>query len=191
MNLEEATIKTLIENKYITGYRTIGEEELYNLCLGETIYGKYNNSSENQNNSNLDNVVCFFIKPISWVDKYHEFMIECEFHIDEVETGNGIYYSSGDINDTLKWTGRRGKTESNVEELYVKSYNLNNVKSFIVKDNLKNPLDYYQSMLDNDKEGLKRYIDTMRSTYKEKVKKWISEEEIVIKNIKTKNIKKL
>ena len=208
MNLTEATILALqnkllkedIDDNYITCYRTTSLKEIWTICRGDTVYGQYDNSHEKQNNSKSKNVVCFFTSPISWIDKRHMFMIECRFRKEDVEFGNGVYYTSGDLNKTLNWTGRRGKTESNVEEVYVKSYDLNDVTSFIIKQGLKDPLEWYEYLLNDDKEDYEYYSNDenckdmkpeKREKTLQKIKHWIEQEEIIIKNLKRKGIKKL
>lgn len=134
--LLESTQRALLNNLYenyntILGYRSIGLAEFQELLLGHTIKGKFNNSTQDQNNSNLDNVVCFFKNKIIWKDSQHEILIKCQFNSDDV-LGNGIgdYWASKDFATTGVWTGRRGKTNYKLDEFYVKEYNLHNIIGF-------------------------------------------------------------
>lgn len=140
----------------IIGYRSIGEKELQMLLNGETIYGQFDNSAERQNDSNEKDVVGFFAKPYAWHDKRHRFTVKCRLNPDELSYGNGVYYAAKDLDKTKIWTGRRGKVEYNLDEMYAKSYDINDVISIIaLKGN--NPFDMYtddvsQEYLDKLKE---------------------------------------
>lgn len=149
-------IKESSDNEVIC-YRTIGWDEFDALLADETIKGKYDNNSEGQNDSNLKDVVCFFREPIMWQDKEHIFMIKCKFNSNEVYTGSGVYYASKDLRSTNIWTGRRGKTEYNLDEIYVKSYNLKNVIAFVVKNEESNPLSKLQKDLEDGEYMLNIY----------------------------------
>lgn len=149
-------IKESSDNEVIC-YRTVGWDEFDALLAGETIKGKYDNNSEGQNDSNLKDVVCFFREPIMWQDKEHIFMIKCKFNSNEVYTGSGVYYASKDLRSTNIWTGRRGKTEYNLDEIYVKSYNLKNVIAFVVKNEESNPLSKLQKDLEDGEYMLNIY----------------------------------
>ena len=144
-------------NSEVICYRTIGWDEFDALLSGETIKGKYDNNSEGQNDSNLKDVVCFFREPIMWQDKEHVFMIKCKFNSNEIYTGPGVYYASKDLRSTNIWTGRRGKTEYNLDEIYVKSYNLKNVIAFVVKNEESNPLSKLQKDLEDGEYMLNIY----------------------------------
>lgn len=149
-------IKESNDNEVIC-YRTIGWDEFDALLSGETIKGKYDNNFEGQNDSNLKDVVCFFREPIMWQDKEHIFMIKCKFNSSETYTGSGVYYASKDLRSTNIWTGRRGKTEYNLDEIYVKSYSLKNVISFVVKNEEANPLSKLQKDLEDGEYMLNLY----------------------------------
>ena len=149
-------IKESNDNEVIC-YRTIGWDEFDALLSGETIKGKYDNNSEGQNDSNLKDVVCFFREPIMWQDKEHVFMIKCKFNSNEIYTGSGVYYASKDLRSTNIWTGRRGKTEYNLDEIYVKSYSLENVVAFVVKNEEANPLSKLQKDLKDGEYMLNIY----------------------------------
>lgn len=82
--LLESTQRALLNNLYenyntILGYRSIGLGEFQELLSGETIKGKFSNSTQEQNNSNLDNIVCFFKNKIIWKDSQYEILIKCQF----------------------------------------------------------------------------------------------------------------
>lgn len=146
------------ENKSIECYRTIGQDEFFDLVDGKDIIGRYSNSSEEQNTSNVDNVVCFFKKPILWLDKKHEFTIKCLFKDTEVaDQGQGKYYASSDFSKTNVWTGKRGKTEYNLDEVYVSKYNIDNVVAFIVKEGMKDPLEFLEEDLKDKQNWLEIY----------------------------------
>ena len=162
------TIKESSDNEVIC-YRTIGWDEFDALLSGETIKGKYDNNSEGQNDSNLKDVVCFFREPIMWQDKEHIFMIKCKFNSNEIYTGTGVYYASKDLKNTNIWTGRRGKTEYNLDEIYVKSYKLDNVIAFVVKNEEANPLPKLKNDLDYG-EGRLEFYNSDRYTRSDKQK---------------------
>lgn len=126
----------------VIGYRSIGEKELYKLLNGETIHGQFDNSAERQNESNEKDVVCFFTKPYAWHDKRHQFTIKCKLNPDKLSYGSGVYYAAKNLDKTKIWTGRRGKVEYNLDEIYAKSYDINNVVSMIAL-NGDNPFDMY------------------------------------------------
>ena len=112
----------------IYGYRSIGDSELDILCNNETVVGRYNNSTEKQNDSKATNVVCFFTEPYKWEDAAHYIHIKCQFNKNDiVDFGTGIYYAGKSLGKTKVWTGRRGKTGYKIDEFYVSSYNIDNV----------------------------------------------------------------
>lgn len=111
-------------------YRNIGSSELISLFDGKTIYGKFSNSCESQNTSNLDEVLCCFIKKIHWVDKFHKFLVAIEVPEDRIlEKGIGTYFASDKFAKTGVWTGRRGSHKYKLEEAYIKSYDIKDVIS--------------------------------------------------------------
>lgn len=120
-------------NSEIIGYRSIGKQELWDLLDGKTIKGQYNNSSEKQNDSSVNNVVSFFRNPYVWRDSNHMFTIKCKLNSSSIYTGTGKYYASNSFDKTKIWTGRRGSKEYNLDEIYVESYDIKNVISFITE----------------------------------------------------------
>ena len=117
-----------IKDDYITCYRSIGLAEFEELLEGNKVQGRYNNENEKQNNSNIKNVVCFFKDKIMWRDSAHCILIECKFSNEEIsESGTGQYWAAKNFKDTKIWTGRRGNTNYELDEIYVKEYSLKNV----------------------------------------------------------------
>lgn len=196
--LEAMNILKESSNK-VECYRTIGYDEFYDLLDKKTIKGKYSNSTEKQNTSNVDNVVCFFKEPITWLDKEHVFMIKCKFN-DILDQGQGKYYASKDFGETSIWTGRRGKTEYNLDEIYVPEYNIDNVEAFVLKGNSENPIEYLQEQLDYTNKWLEVYNqreqeDGVLSKKDQKEKKLYEEDKQAYENnlkvLKTKKIIKI
>ena len=110
-------------------YRSIGLQELTALLLDGHVHGRYNNSTEKQNNSNLTKVCCFFEENIRWIDGCHEFFIKVDIPQDAIlGEGIGIYYAPKSLKTTHVWTGRRGNTEYRFKEIYVSEYNLSDIK---------------------------------------------------------------
>lgn len=110
-------------------YRSIGQHELTALLLDEHVHGRYNNSTEKQNDNNLTKVCCFFEEKIRWVDGSHEFFIKVDVPDGAiVGKGVGIYYAPKSLKDTHIWTGRHGTVEYRFNEVYVSEYNLCDIK---------------------------------------------------------------
>ena len=55
------------------------------------------------------------------------------------------------------WTGKRGKTEYNLDEVYVSKYNIDNVVAFIVKEGMKDPLEFLEEDLKDKQNWLEIY----------------------------------
>ena len=163
-------IKASSKEEGITiGYRTIGIAELKHLLDGDTINGRYSNSSEKQNKSSLENVVCFFTTPLMWDDKDHLVMIKCKFDDKDVlEVGQGDYYAASNLRKTNIWSGKRGNTKYKIEEFYTKSYNIQNVVAFVdkyldvtIENKLEDGVEHFLKIYDHgDKE---KYIEKYRA----------------------------
>lgn len=111
-------------------YRNIGPEELLCLFNGKTVYGKFSSSCEAQNTSNLDEVICCFADKVRWVDKFHQFLVALEIPEERIlERGIGTYFASEKFAKTGVWTGRRGSHKYKLKEVYIKSYDINDVSS--------------------------------------------------------------
>ena len=141
----------LFENSSkIIGYRSIGLSEFYELLDNREIMGKFSNSEEKQNNSNLDNIICFFKDKIMWKNVNHEILIKCQFNEkDIIDFGTGQYWASKDFAKTKVWTGRRGTVSYNLDEFYVKKYTLNNVIGFYGAPN-QSIADFLQKRFNSD-----------------------------------------
>lgn len=138
-------------------YRSIGDSELMALLIDGHVHGRYNNSYEAQNNSNLEKVCACFIKPYRWFDKKHKYFIEIEIErIRVLEFGKGLYYASKKFGQTKIWTGRIGKTEYWLEEAYISLYCISDVKS--IKGLSKFSEKYLKDEIDPilDQYGIKR-----------------------------------
>lgn len=110
-------------------YRTIGYAELQAILIDGHVHGRYNNSTEKQNNSNLKKVCCFFNEEIHWQDGTHEYFIVVDIPEDKVVgTGVGTYYASKSFAKTKIWTGRRGSEEYKLDEVYTSGYSIENIK---------------------------------------------------------------
>ena len=139
----------------IYGYRTIGKNEFYRLVDNkEVIKGNFDNSKERQNTSNAKGVIAFYKEPYKWKDTNHNFFIKCKFNkADIIDEGTGTYYASKDFEKTKTWTGRRGKSEYNLDEFYVSEYSLDNVVSFKY-DNLSLFNNSYKTMYTDKLQSL-------------------------------------
>lgn len=113
------------------GYRSIGEEELNMLLLARNpVYGKrcWTSSIWTKVATPVGyGVVCFFKEPYKWRDKNHLFDIIVE--LKNPIHGKGVYLASKDFGKNKIWTGREGKTEYEIDELYIRSYSLEDIKS--------------------------------------------------------------
>ena len=109
-------------------YRSIGSEELKALFnIKCPIIGKYHCSNENQNTSNLQNAVCFFVDEIRWKDSDHEFLVVVDIPTTKLEFGIGTYYAAKSLKDTQIWTGRSGGYAYGLREAYAENYSIKDV----------------------------------------------------------------
>ncbi len=116
--------------KFISCYRSVGISELNALLNGESIFGRYDNSSEPQNTSDLQNVVACFEDKIRWDDKYHRFFLELCVPVTAIAGyGTGTYYASKKFAKTKIWTGRRGSVRYDLKEIYLPEYDIRDVVS--------------------------------------------------------------
>lgn len=119
------------------GYRSIGETELnFLLFSGNPVYGqqKINNYVGCGCKNGRYGMVSFFKEPYKWTDVSHKYDIAVDLSKREVEEGTGTYLATKDFGKTKVWTGREGKTEYKIEELYTRFYE----QSDIVSLNLRN-----------------------------------------------------
>ena len=122
----------------VTGYRSIGLDELKILLQGETVKGKFIGSNEEFTNINDSNKVYFYKDPIMWKDREHKVMIECQFSKKDTIEGIGEYRADKGITTKGTWNGRWGNNLYKLDEFVVDEYNIENVISFVnPKDTLK------------------------------------------------------
>lgn len=113
-------------------YRSIGIMELLVLLNDKTVNGRYNNSTEKQNDSTDDNIVCFFTAPYRWQDKNHRFHIILDIKENDkriVGKGKGIYFAAKNFAETKVWTGRKGSVEYFLPEIYLSNYSASDIIS--------------------------------------------------------------
>lgn len=107
------------------GYRSIGERELlflinsHNPVYGQNILSDYIGCGCKNANYGM---VSFFKEPYRWKDSSHQFDIVVNLKND-VEEGVATYMASKDFGKTKVWTGRTGKFEYKINELYTRFYN--------------------------------------------------------------------
>lgn len=108
------------------GYRSIGERELlflinsHNPVYGQSILSNYAGCGCNKTKYGM---ICFFKEPYKWRDSSHKFDIVVNLNNNNVEEGIATYMASKDFGKTKIWTGKTGKTEYKINELYTRFYN--------------------------------------------------------------------
>lgn len=151
------------KNKYFnepmtTLYRNVGDIELLRLLSGETIHGKYDLSKERQSSENFTNVVCTYTEKIIWDipnSNRHQYLLVLQVPTKWLtQKGIGTYYASKKFAETKIWTGRRGKVEYNIDEVYLNSYDIGSVISIQKIGESK-----YESEIENTLEYL-NYISS-------------------------------
>lgn len=113
-------------------YRSISEKELTKLLREVDVRGQYDCAFEAQTESNLNNVCCFFTEDFRWDDNEHIFYLEIEVPDDRIlEKSKARYWVPKNVLKTRVWTGRRGDELLEIEEAYLDSYNVADVKKII------------------------------------------------------------
>ena len=141
-----------------TLYRNIGDIELLRLLSGETIHGKYDLSKEPQSSENFTDIVCTYTEKIIWDipnSNRHQYLLVLKVPTKWLtQKGIGTYYASKKFAETKIWTGRRGKFEYKIDEVYLKSYDIGSVINVIkIKDSK------YESEIENTLQYL-NYINS-------------------------------
>lgn len=114
----------------MTGYRSIGDAELYFLVGSDNpVYGtrKWNKTRGSGCPVSNYGTVCFFLEPYRWRDSNHLIDIEVELP-DDTPTGIATYMASANLPKTKIFTGREGKTETKIKEAYPKFYRPEDIK---------------------------------------------------------------
>lgn len=118
------------------GYRSLGETELNFLILSENpVYGqqKINNYIGCGCQNNKYGMVSFFKELYKWADASHKYDVVVDLSKREVEEGIGTYLAAKDFGKTKVWTGREGKTEYKIEELYTRFYEPSDILSLNIR----------------------------------------------------------
>ena len=107
------------------GYRSIGDDELsflifsHNPIYGRRIISAWMGCGCKESKFGM---VSFFKEPYIWKDSLHKFNLKVDLK-GNIEEGIATYKASKDFGKTRIWTGREGKTEYKISELYVRFYN--------------------------------------------------------------------
>lgn len=111
-------------------YRTIGKKELMNLLQGYPIHGMYPSGCIDGSDCKMEkrSVVCFYTEPFHWSDKEHKYIIVCDIPDEELTFGTAKYMVSKDTIKTRKWSGRNGSESLLLNEAYIDTYTIKNVK---------------------------------------------------------------
>jgi len=118
-------------------FRCVSDRELERVLIGETVYGRFNNSKEYLNDSNIEQAVCFFAEKAAWLDKYHRYVLVLDIDEKDLEMGEGTYYIPSNFKNTKIWTGRDGYQRFVLKEAYKDKYEPSDVKGIFLLNNLR------------------------------------------------------
>lgn len=112
------------------GYRSIGYDEIQFLINSENpVYGRFKYSHLPESGCTLPyGAISFFADDIKWHDGSHKVDIVVDLP-DDAQRGIATYMAAKSFGDTKIFTGKAGKTEFKVEEIYVRCYDPDDIVS--------------------------------------------------------------